>query len=139
MSYSNSFKLSIKKNEQLVAKIHCVECDLIIDSKFCPKCGEEGKIKEIPIVEEELISAFRKSEEGDEYCHLIDDFGETEEQQSGYDFEIAIAKFSPTYPKVVFQLDVDWDDNESSPSRYYIKDGKIQNCKVEIVFEELKL
>jgi hypothetical protein len=140
MSYNNSFTLSIKENKQLVARLHCTNCDISFQNKFCPECGYETVIKEFPIDDVELISTFRESDLCDDYCHLINDNGSSEESCGGDGFEDAIAEFSKEYPEVIFQLDVDWDSGFGEPpSRYYIKNGEEQDCKVKIIFEECKL
>lgn len=135
MSYENSFKLSCYKNEQLRANVVCPQCNIVIEQSFCGKCGTEGRIKDLPVDFIEVIGKFRK--ESDDAYVFIDNNGKTNESGSGYTIMEDLKEFSKKYPNIVFQLDVTWDSGFGDPpSRYFYENGKVQDCKVEMVFED---
>lgn len=137
MGYDNRFKLEVHGESQEVEVSVCNECGFVGEGKFCQECGTkmDTEMRKVPFDSFEIISKFVNS--SDEAGFLLDEFGGTCEPGSGYDFEKEVAKYSKKYPGVLFELFCDWDSGFGEPpTKWYIKNGKIQTCKATYTFPE---
>jgi predicted RNA-binding Zn-ribbon protein involved in translation (DUF1610 family) len=157
MSYNNRFNLrfliGLYDLEKPITRSHhltfCKKCnsDLseVLNSKyfsFCPHCGNK-LIKDIDLSNNEerneflqgVIKEFRLYSE--EAAFLIGPDGKSNEPGSGYKLADNLKEFSKNYPKITFQLDIQWDGGFADlPSRYFYQDGKVHEAKVEITYEK---
>ena len=138
MSYENKFNLKMVGNPQVQIPVsYCPSCDSTYKhgTKFCNKDGvklEDGVDTEPA---EGIIAEFRDM--FDDSAHLIDDDGKCENPSGGNGINDDLKEFSKVYPVILFQLDVTWDNGFSDPpSRYYFKNGLMQDCKTTVTFEE---
>ena len=143
MSYENSYTLKIIKLPETTKNIMvCEKCGKECENgNFCQECGSTLKDKEIKIVlkSDDIISEFRESSEDARY--LLSNNGSTNSTGSGHYIKTDLSNFSLKYPSAIFQLDVAWETSsfDEPPSRYYFQKGKMQKCKVEIVYEAKRL
>lgn len=138
MGYSNYFKLTVvnqpTENKEAMVCVTC-ETSYSMDKRFCPKDGSPLEHKTLDVPVEDIIERFRN--ESEEAAALLQPSGHSEETGSGYDIKEDLVKFSKKCPDGLFKMDVTWDNGfGDSPSRWYIKNGKIQDCEVETIFEE---
>lgn len=137
MSYDNSYSIKVvehPKEKKLVMK--CPNCGRHqdMDIKFCPEDGTKLEAASDYVTVSDIISKFRLSTED---SHLINNDGSSEESGSGGCIEEDLQKFSEQYPNGLFQLDAVWDSGfGESPSRYFFKGGKKQECNSTLTFEE---
>jgi len=139
MSYENSYSLKVKNAELNQDVKYCSNCNINIPStepKFCSACGTELIESKLEYDgTDQIISEFRNRSEDANY--LIKNNGETHCTGSGHSIEKDLVKFSEVYPTVLFELNIKWDSGFGDPpSRYYVKDGKIQTAKVQVIFED---
>jgi hypothetical protein len=134
MGYDNSFSLKVDSDEKQM-KYCCPEHNnkFYDDAKFCPDCGKKLEPIEVSIDGFDIIQEFRDVSE--EASYLLTDDGGTNESGSGYKIIDELIKFSKTYPNVLFELYCEWDKGFGDPpSKFYVKNGKSQECKAEYLF-----
>jgi len=139
MSYENSFSLKLKNAELEKDIKFCSKCNINIPTTvptFCSVCGT--KLTNTKLVYDgtkEILSNFREFSE--DAKHLLKSNGSTECTGSGRDIQDDLVKFSKNYSKTLFELNARWDSGFGDPpSRFYVMDGKIQNAKVQVIFED---
>lgn len=141
MGYDNTFSLKIA-GEMTKPVMFCKTCNEERIGNFCADCGTKLVVEQVPFKCEEIIKQLRQESED---CYVaLKDSGKANEGCSGYDVENDIQKFSKKFPELVFRLDIDWDsgfsDGDGDPkcSRFYFKNGKKQNVKAKITYDEPK-
>jgi len=139
MSYENSYSLKLKNAELEKDIKFCSECNINIPTsipKYCSVCGTELTDSKLSFDgTNQILSELR--EFSDEAKHLLKKNGGSDCTGSGHSIEKDILNFSKNYPKTLFELNARWDNAFGDPpSRFYIMDGKIQNAKVTVVFED---
>lgn len=139
MGYENTFSLKIIKTQKITTDIFiCPNCQTEnTKAKFCPECGTQMSktYKEVEIDPYQIIAELR--EFGDDCSSVLDKDGSPYESFSGYNVEDEIQEFSSRYPDAVFQLDIKWDSGFGDPpSRFFFKNGKKQEAKVQIIKED---
>lgn len=83
--------------------------------------------------EMDIINELRTQNESAEWALQPD--GSCEDECKWYEHEKDMRAFSKQYPDVIFCLHGIGEDSDDQWNQYY-KDGKMQNCKAIITFEE---
>ena len=81
----------------------------------------------------EIIPKFRKEYDSAKYA--INDMGDALGETKWYDSTIDLINFSEKHPTILFCLDGTGEESEDI-WRLYVKNGKSQYIKAELVFEE---
>ena len=137
MSYDNKFELDVKEPWVEYSRFKCSVCDSKSKKDgFCSACGnklivDEGRIYDSTFI----INHFRI--ESEDASYLLQEDGSCEERGSGYNILKDLENFSKKYPRSIFKLKADWDSGFGDPPTiYYIKNGKKQECKAKITYDE---
>lgn len=84
------------------------------------------------VKQEEIIKKLRDSNEDAYYCLSSD--GSTAEGGKWYEHESDLRAFSKQYPRLLFILEGEGEENEDMWKEYYVN-GKMQKAKAVISFE----
>ena len=134
MSYDNYYSLEIT-GEVTKTVPFCPTCKAEKQGKFCPDCGTPNTLEDVPKDKTEIIKEL--IEVSEDCGYLLDDDGSSNNSGSGWNIEDDIKDFSTKYPSLLFILDCDWDAGFGDPpSRYYYKNGKKQDAKAKVVYNE---
>ena len=139
MSYNNTatietINIPIETKEVML----CSKCkeSYDTDDKFCKKDGSELEPNKLHSRVKNSIQLFR------EYSEIAKSVIDNDGNSSGEGFsnvhEICddLKGFSKNYPDGIWQVDITWDQGFGDlPSRYYVMNGKIQQCEVEMKYE----
>jgi len=138
MSYHNKHKLMVLKPSILSSEpsMQCRNCmtHYPLDAVYCSKCGNMLGKSSQEVEVKDIIKLFRAESASADY--LINNSGGVNETGSGNIKEDLII-FSKSHPTALFQLDITWDQGFGDPpSRYYVQNGKIQESKTKLVYDE---
>jgi hypothetical protein len=138
MSYENKFTLILKNTTLTNTVKQCPEDKTVFDDKsvYCNKCGTElESVDKVYDATENIIKTLR--ENSDDANYLLNEKGGTNCCGSGHRITNDIKKHSSLYPTVLFILDIVWDSGfNEPPSRYYLKNGKIQQANAKLIFDD---
>lgn len=140
MSYNNCATVTVVNYPVETEEVKlCPTCKTIYrddEDMFCTKDGAKLEPHKIHSRVKDIIKRFR--DYSDEVAFAIDDKGKTENPSSSAGaIPDILKKFSSNYPEALFQVDIDWDQGFGDPpSRYYIQNGKKQDCKTKVIFDE---
>lgn len=141
MGYNNTATLKVITKPSIIRSVKfCEQCNNIYENlqmEFCPKDGQKLILKEVTSEVTDIIVRFR------EFSELADGLLKDNGKSSGEGYSNAsfivrdLKKFSQEYPNGLFQVEITWDQGfGETPSRYFVQNGKSQECKVQVIYDE---
>lgn len=141
MGYSNYVTVKVIEKPVIEEPIkRCINPNCIkahpMDLYFCGRCGSQLEETVMDVEIDDVIARFR--EYSDEAAFALEDNGKSGEPSTNAGaIPDILKKFSKEYPNALFQVDIDWDQGFGEPpSRYFVKEGKMQECKTRLIFDE---
>lgn len=138
MGYNNTSTLKVITYPMVALEgMKCYKCykDYPKATNYCQDDGEKLSPAEGGREYKEIIEIFRQ--ESDVASFTLDNNGNESGEGSSDTILDDLIKFSKKYPGGLFQIDTTWDQGFGDPpSRFYVRNGMHQDCKLEMKYEE---